>query len=80
MYEAPHLYGAENCLLNVSTNVINCLVEECNFFNCCDEDIANMCRNLMEDYNYQRADTPYDAARLYMNLRTTIYEIVQTLD
>lgn len=78
MFDAPGLYGAENYLVQIPDTVMNCLEEECTFYgSSCNEDVKRMCEELISENNLLTSDDdPYEAVRLYINLRTYIYNML----
>lgn len=78
MFDAPGLYGAENYLVQIPETVMNCLEEECTFYGSfCNEDVKRMCEELISENNLLTSDDdPYEAVRLYINLRTYIYNML----
>lgn len=78
MYQAPTLFGAKNSLIPVSQDIILILEEECTFYNIpCNEDMNTLCNNVILENNLNsKCYDPYDAVKLYLNLRKSIYEII----
>lgn len=75
MFQVPSLYGAANYLVPVPSNLINCLDEECVFLGTsCNKDVEDLCQELVLENNYNSScNDPYDAVKLYVNLREIVY-------
>ncbi|KAJ8913061.1 hypothetical protein NQ315_006562 [Exocentrus adspersus] len=78
MFQAPTLFGVENRLIRIPERTIDCLENECTFY-CepCSDDIMQLCRNVISENNLLLNETitnPYDAVRLYIEIRTIIYQ------
>ncbi|KAJ8909939.1 hypothetical protein NQ315_005658 [Exocentrus adspersus] len=82
MFQAPTLFGVENRLIRIPERTIDCLENECTFY-CepCSDDIMQLCRNVISENNLLLNETitnPYDAVRLYIEIRTIIYQLLQS--
>ncbi|KAK5648007.1 hypothetical protein RI129_002899 [Pyrocoelia pectoralis] len=78
MYQMPELYNSKDYLIELPLNGLTDILEqECIRLNCaCDQDVFDLCILFMTEHNYRVTDDPYDAIKLYINLRRNIYEVV----
>lgn len=79
MYEAPFLYGVEDQSMTVGDNVIQCLEQECIFYNnSCAGSVGELYRSVMTENNVSTIiSNPYEAVKLYVELRTIIYQLLE---
>ncbi|CAG9763650.1 unnamed protein product [Ceutorhynchus assimilis] len=78
MFQIPSLYDAEDKLVAVPQEILNCLNEECLFYGTnCDKDVSDLCKELILEYGFDTdCKDPYDAFRLYKKLRSQIYNLL----
>lgn len=73
MYTVPHLYGATDFLQNVDPEKAELCLEDCLFKDYpCDEDVFNVCVELMSEYNLSVSDDAYEMVDMYIRLRELI--------
>lgn len=73
MYAVPHLYEATDYLHPVSLDKVQVCLEECVFKEFpCDEDIFNVCVDLMSEHDLDLTYDVYAAVDLYIKLRQLI--------
>lgn len=58
--------------------MLDILEEEClRFQHVCDEDVYNLCVDILSDGEYRgQQNDPYDAVQLYLYLRTKIHSLL----
>ncbi|KAL2087589.1 uncharacterized protein LOC109138370 [Larimichthys crocea] len=73
MYMAPHLWGAENCLVPLTEDLTACK-HSCTFLSSvpCDVDLFDLCTIIMEESSLEFPSTMSDAVDLYIQLRDTV--------
>lgn len=73
MYAVPHLYGGRDYLNTVPADKVSLCLEECAFKDFpCDEDVFNICVDLMSEYNLSLSNDVYKTVELYIYLRELI--------
>lgn len=77
MYIVPEIYDSEDYMVPLRNEDINICVEECSFFNmlqCCDVNVYDLCKIIMEENNYTMPMSPYEGVDLYINFRNRLLE------
>lgn len=69
MYEVPFLFGVEDQLLRIGENVIQCLEQECTFYNIpCVETVVELCRCVIAENNLPgNVTNSYEAVSYMLN-------------
>ncbi|KAM9735041.1 uncharacterized protein ACNS7B_014401 [Menidia menidia] len=72
MYMAPHLWGAEDCLVPLTEDLTTCK-DSCTFVSSvpCDVDVFDLCTIIMEESSLEFPSTMSQALDLYFHLRDT---------
>lgn len=73
MYMAPHLWGVEDHIVQLTDELTTCK-ENCKFLSTvpCDEDVFDFCTIIMEELGLQFPSTRTQALDLYLNLRDVV--------
>ncbi|XP_041864801.1 uncharacterized protein LOC121654649 [Melanotaenia boesemani] len=73
MYMAPHLWGAEDCLVPLTEDFTSCK-DSCTFVSSvpCDVDVFDLCTIIMQESGLEFPSTMSQALDLYFHLRDTI--------
>ena len=74
MYFLPGLYGATDCICNVSPRRVHISKEECLFRRGipCDEDVHELCCSVMAENGQECPKDPMSAVNLYVALKQTL--------
>jgi len=75
MFAVPSLYGVQNFLHPIEQTKLNICQEECLFKDYpCDEDVFQLCVELMTEHNLVMSDDVYEITDLYLQLRELILQ------
>lgn len=78
MYAVPHLYGSRDYLNTVPIDKVSFCLEECAFKDFpCNEDMLNICVDLMSEYNLSLSNDVYKTVELYIHLTELINNELQ---
>lgn len=73
LHAVPQLYGARDYLHNVDLEKVEVCLEECVFKDFpCDEDVFNICVDLMSEHNLTLTNDVFETVNLYITLRQLI--------
>ncbi|CAL9706651.1 unnamed protein product [Knipowitschia caucasica] len=77
MYIAPHLWGAEDCLVPLTEDLTTCR-DSCTFISSvpCDVDVFDLCTIIMEESFLEFPSTMSQALDLYFHLRDTLRPVI----
>lgn len=79
MYQLPELYRTKNYSVEVRTEEVRLFKEQSLIIKndiCCDKHVHELCKILMDEYNYSAPKNVHHALDLYINLRQNIYELI----
>lgn len=73
MYMAPHLWGAEDCLIPLTEDLTTCK-DSCTFVSSvpCDVDVFDLCTIIMKESSLEFPSTASQALDLYFHLRDAV--------
>lgn len=75
MYTVPDLYGAQNFLHPVDQREVEICQEDCAYKDYpCDEDVFQLCVELMAEHNLVMSNDLYEITDLYLRLREMILD------
>ncbi|KAJ0005815.1 hypothetical protein NQD34_015709 [Periophthalmus magnuspinnatus] len=78
LYAVPQLYGGQNYLHPITMDKVSLCLEECSFRDFpCDEDVFNICVDLMSEHNLSFSIDVYQTIDLYIRLRELINDELQ---
>lgn len=78
MHAVPQLYGARDYLHPISLENVEACLEDCVFKDFpCDEDVFNICVDLISEHNLEVTNEVFATVDLYMRLRQLIHNELQ---